>query len=155
MTPEQFEQVRTTARIIAIESVLASQKYKINFTLRCEAAQVVKTAVRMGMGIGILYQDAVANNLARGNLKLINVPELKEVGMKSVIAYDGRKPLSSIAQQFLELLRESKQPGHKSDEQRIAGINTASGRRQKLKKPQAMVTKSSRKYPSLHPRSVA
>ena len=116
-----------------IESVLTSQGYKINFALRCEVSQAVKAAVRTGLGIGILYRNAVATPLIKGSLKLVNVPELKEMGMKSVIAYDGRKPLSSIAQEFLELLRESKQPGHKSDEQLIAGIMTASGRRQKPK----------------------
>ena len=88
------------------ESVLTSQGYKMNFAVRCETSQAVKTAVRAGLGIGILFQDAVAIQLAKGSLKLVNVPDLRKMGIKSVIAYDGRKPLSSIAQEFLTLLRQ-------------------------------------------------
>jgi LysR substrate binding domain len=62
----------------------------------------------MGMGVGILYRNAVASRIARGNLRLINVPELKEMGIKSFIIYDKRKPLSLIAQEFLQILREGK-----------------------------------------------
>ena len=78
----------------------------MNFALRCETSQAVKAAVRTGLGIGILFQNAVAAQLAKGSLKLVNVPELREMGIKSVIAYDRRKPLSSIAQEFLTLLRQ-------------------------------------------------
>jgi DNA-binding transcriptional LysR family regulator len=78
----------------------------MNFAVRCETSQAVKTAVRAGLGIGILFQDAVAVQLAKGNFKLVNVPDLRKMGIKSVIAYDRRKPLSSIAQEFLTLLRQ-------------------------------------------------
>ena len=91
------------------ESMLASQGYKMNFAVRCETSQAVKTAVRAGLGIGILFQDAVAIQLAKGSLKLVNVPDLRKMGIKSVIAYDERKPLSSIAQEFLTLLRQRAQ----------------------------------------------
>jgi hypothetical protein len=36
---------------------------------------------------------------------LINVPELKELGLKSFIIYDRRKPLAPMAQEFLQILR--------------------------------------------------
>ena len=87
------------------ESVFASRGYKMNFAIRCETSQAVKTAVRAGLGIGILFQ-AVAIQLAKGSLKLVNVADLRKTGIKSVIAYDERKPLSSIAQEFLTLLRQ-------------------------------------------------
>jgi DNA-binding transcriptional LysR family regulator len=134
----------------SIESLLTRQRYKMNFTLRCEAYQVVKTAVRMGMGIGILYRDVVVSNLARGNLKLIHVPELKEIGMTSVVVYDGRKPLSPIARDFLALLREKKERAQKIEERVILRTSAVSGRERKVTKPQHAAAKTARKYPSLH-----
>jgi DNA-binding transcriptional LysR family regulator len=95
--------VRSPSRL---ESVLVSQGYKMNFAVRCDASHPVKAAVRAGLGIGITYQNAIATALAKRSLKLVNVPELKEMEMKSMIAYDGRKLLSSIAQEFLALLWE-------------------------------------------------
>ena len=94
-----------------IESVLTSRGYKMNFTLRCEVSQAIKAAVRRGLGIGILYQNEVETPLAKGSLKLVNVPELRQMEIKSFIAYDGRKPLSSIALEFVALLRERKKMG--------------------------------------------
>ena len=58
-------------------------------------SQSVKAAVRAGLGIGIVYQSAIESSLATGSLKLVNVPELKDMALNSVITYDGRKPLSS------------------------------------------------------------
>ena len=138
-----------------IESVLTSQGYRMNFTLRCEVSEAVKAAVRMGMGIGVVYQNAIARNIARGDLKLINVPELKEIGIQSFIVYDGRKPLSSIAQDFLALLRKRKQPVHKLDERMTALITGLNGRGSKPEKPQRSLTKGSRRNPLLRPPSVA
>jgi DNA-binding transcriptional LysR family regulator len=111
-----------------IESVLTSQGYKMNFTLRCEVSQAVKAGVRTGLGIGILYQDEVATPLAKGSLKLVNVPELRELGVKSWIAYDGRKPLSSIAQEFLALLRERTKRIEKMDDS-MTTVSTAIGQK--------------------------
>jgi DNA-binding transcriptional LysR family regulator len=91
-----------------LEKVLMNLGYRLNVALRCKASTTVKTAVRMGMGVGILYRNAVASRIARGNLRLINVPELKELGIKSFTIYDKRKPLSPIAQEFLRILREGK-----------------------------------------------
>jgi DNA-binding transcriptional LysR family regulator len=82
--------------------------YKVNIALRCEVSSAVKAAVRLGMGVGILYRNAVASRVARGNLSLINVPELKELGFKSFIICDRRKPLAPIAQEFLQILREKR-----------------------------------------------
>ena len=81
---------------------------KVNIALRCELSSTVKAAVRMGMGVGILYRNAVASRVAKGNLRIINVPELKELGIKSFIAYDKRKPLTPIAQEFFQMLLEKR-----------------------------------------------
>ena len=118
-------------------------------------SEAVKAAVRMGMGIGILYKSAVARRLANGNLKMVHVPELKALGIKSYIVYDRRRPLSPIAEEFLELLRQTKQSGYQDSGQVIAGIGGRGGRARKIGKPQTAVVKSSRKYPSPLPPSVA
>src|SRR4029077_13644598 len=131
-----------------IQNVLKSRGYAMNFAFRCEMSQSVNAAVRAGLGIGIVYQNAIATPLAKGSLKLVNVPELKEMGMKSVIAYNGRKPLSPTAQDFLALLRERKQSVHKTNERLIGNIAATSGNGRKLKKSHAVLIKSSRKYPS-------
>ena len=137
-----------------IENMLASRGYMMNFAFRCEMSQSVKAAVRAGLGIGIVYQNAIATPLANGSLKLVNVPELKEMGMKSVIAYDGRKPLSSIAAEFLALLHKETKQSEKFDKL-ISPISTLNGKERKESKLQRVSLKTPRKYPSLHPRSVA
>jgi DNA-binding transcriptional LysR family regulator len=90
------------------ERMFTNLGYKVNIAFRCELSSAVKAAVRMGMGVGVLYRNAVASRVARGNLKLINIPELKAMSIKSFIAYDKRKPLSVIAQQFLQTVLEKR-----------------------------------------------
>jgi DNA-binding transcriptional LysR family regulator len=90
------------------EKMFTNLGYKVNIALRCEVSSAVRAAVRIGMGVGILYRNAVASRVARGNLSLINVPELKEMGFKSFIIYDRRKPLAPMAQEFLQILRQKK-----------------------------------------------
>ena len=123
--------VRSPSRL---ESVLVSQGYKMNFAVRCDASHPVKAAVRAGLGIGITYRNAIAPSLAERSLKLVNVPEIKEMEMKSVIAYDRRKPLSSIAQEFLARLRERAKRVETIDS-RVTAITPLNGRKRKLQPP--------------------
>jgi DNA-binding transcriptional LysR family regulator len=97
--------MRTGGRI---EKVLMSQGCKVNIAVRCQAGESVKAAVRMGMGIGILYRNAIAGRLATGKLKLINVPELNQLRFNSFVIYNRRRPLSPCAQEFLQMLREKR-----------------------------------------------
>jgi len=91
-----------------LERVLMDLGYRLNVALRCEASLSVKEAVRMGMGVGILYESAVARRVAQGSLRLINVPELKQMGIQSYIIFDKRKPLAPMAQEFLQILHEKR-----------------------------------------------
>ena len=95
--------VRTGGRI---EHALRSQRHRVNITVRCEASAAVKAAVGLGMGVGVLYRNAIASRIASGTLKLINVPELKEMGVQSFIIFDKRKPIPRIAGEFLAMLRK-------------------------------------------------
>ena len=91
-----------------LEKVLMGLGHRMNVALRCEASSIVKAAVRMGMGVGILYRNAVATRVATGDLRLLNVPELKEMGIESSIIYHQRKPLTPMAQEFLQMLRQKR-----------------------------------------------
>ena len=102
-----------------LEKVLTNLGYRMNVALRCEASTTVKAAVRMGMGVGILYRNAIASRVAKGNLKIINVPELKEMGIKSFVVYDKRKALAPMAQEFLQILREKANLPIASNDKRI------------------------------------
>jgi DNA-binding transcriptional LysR family regulator len=95
--------VRTGGRI---EHALRSHRQPVNISVRCEASAAVKAAVGLGMGVGVLYRNAVASRVANGTLKLIDVPELKEMGVQSFIIYDKRKPIAPVAAEFLEMLRQ-------------------------------------------------
>jgi DNA-binding transcriptional LysR family regulator len=97
--------VRTGGRI---EHALRNHRHRVNITVRCEASAAVKAAVGLGMGVGVLYRNAVASRIASGTLKLINVPELKEMGVQSFIIFDKRKPIPPIAGEFLAMLRKRK-----------------------------------------------
>jgi DNA-binding transcriptional LysR family regulator len=77
--------------------------YKPNLAMECRANECVKTAVRKGIGVGILFRESVEDDQ---DLKIINVPELKTVEAKSYIIWDKYKPLTLLAQAFLQLLRE-------------------------------------------------
>jgi DNA-binding transcriptional LysR family regulator len=101
-----------------LEKVLMSLGYRMNVALRCEASATVKAAVRMGMGVGILYRNAVATRVAEGDLRLLNVPGLKEMGIKSSIIYDRQKRLTPMAQEFLQMLREKRDSTIAVSEQR-------------------------------------
>ena len=109
-----------------LERVLMSMGYRLNVALRCEASTTVKAAVRMGMGVGILYRNAVASRVAKGNLRLLNVPELKQMAIQSFIAFDKRKPLAPMAQEFLQILHEKRdsQPG--VNDRRVQVVNARS-----------------------------
>ena len=101
-----------------IENVLTASGHRMNVALRCEASSAVKAAVRLGMGVGVLYRHDASNEVASGNIRLLNVPELKKVEIKSFIIYDPRRPLAPMAQEFLKILREKRKPAIAVNEKR-------------------------------------
>jgi len=109
-----------------LEKVLMNLGYRMNVALRCDASTAVKAAVRLGMGVGILYRNAVARRVARGSLSLIDVPELKQLGIKSFIAYDKRKPLTPMAQEFFQMLLEKRNSKSEADEKTPRIVNRRS-----------------------------
>ena len=52
--------------------------------------------------------EGIAKAVARRHLRLVNVPELKEMGINSFIVYQKERPLAPIAEDFLRVMREQK-----------------------------------------------
>lgn len=91
-----------------IQRILLEQGYASNICVECENSEAVKAAAQIGMGVGVLYRNVVEHEILRGDLKLLNVPELRKMHVESFIIYDRRRPLSPPAQDFLHMLRENR-----------------------------------------------
>lgn len=87
-----------------IQRILLEQGYASNICVECENSEAVKAAAQIGMGVGVLYRNVVEHEILRGDLKLLNVPELRKMHVESFIIYDRRRPLSPPAQDFLQSL---------------------------------------------------
>jgi DNA-binding transcriptional LysR family regulator len=72
--------------------------------MRCESSEAVKTQVKMGVGLGMLYQDLIESDLKSGDFQVIRVPKL-DFDSKSCIVYRKDRALSPNTQKFLSLLR--------------------------------------------------
>lgn len=84
---------------------LTRRGYELKFAARFGAIEAVKTAVLGGMGVGVLFRSRLESELARGELKVIDVPELSEIVLRSFFVY--RRSRSSLnARKFRELLRK-------------------------------------------------
>ena len=80
---------------------------RINISMRFESPAALEHAVQHNMGIAIIYEEMVKNNLKRGEFKAINIPGWKMEG-QSYIMYLNDRPLSECASDFLKLLRSSR-----------------------------------------------
>gem|GEM_PF-661867 len=89
---------------------LEQMGFKLNIVMECESSEIVKAAVRSGIGMGLLYRDIVESDLRTGYLKAIEIPELKRIDVKSFIIYHKGIPLSPAAQDFLAFLPHCREP---------------------------------------------
>jgi DNA-binding transcriptional LysR family regulator len=80
--------------------------------MRCESPEAIKIAVREEIGIGILYENAVKSEIKKGEFKVIKLSDLKLEG-ESWIIYRRDKALSSMAVDFLRLLRDWRDRGQR------------------------------------------
>jgi DNA-binding transcriptional LysR family regulator len=84
---------------------LLRRGFKLNIAAQCEVCEAVKAAVRRGLGAGLLNRDSLERDLGNGDLVEIRVPSPQEI---KFIIYDKRRSLSSIAQDFRQLLLENR-----------------------------------------------
>jgi len=87
---------------------LKQRGFTPNIAMRCDSPDAVKSAVKMKIGVGILFQEAIAYELNKGEFKLIKLPPGDICG-ESFIVYRKGRPLSKAIQDFLKLLREHRQ----------------------------------------------
>ena len=71
--------------------------------MHCDSPEALNAAVKMGIGIGFLYRDAVQPEISRGEMMCAKVPELK-LRANTVLAYHKARPLNVHAREFLALV---------------------------------------------------
>jgi len=94
---------------------LERQGYKLNVFLECESAETVKIATMKGLGLGILWRDRLKAEIKRGDVKIVEIPELGKMEAQTFIVYHKERPLSPSAQDFLDLLHQSRQRSDRWD----------------------------------------
>jgi DNA-binding transcriptional LysR family regulator len=87
---------------------LKRQGLTLNVTMRCKSPDVLKAAVRRKMGVGVLFYNQIEKNIKRRDFKALNFSRLPKLVGNSYIVYSKTKPLSSVAGEFLTLLRSRK-----------------------------------------------
>jgi DNA-binding transcriptional LysR family regulator len=81
--------------------------HKPKISMRCESPEALKTAVRSGAGIGILFYDSIREEVRRNEFAVVKLAGI-DLASHSYILYAKNKPLSAPAQEFLTLLRASR-----------------------------------------------
>jgi LysR family transcriptional regulator, low CO2-responsive transcriptional regulator len=87
-------------------AVFAKNGTSLKITMRCATPEAVKETVRHGASIGILYGDAVKREIDQGEFKAIRIKGF-DVTRQTYVVYLKERPLSSLAREFLSLLRAS------------------------------------------------
>ena len=103
--------IRTRRKLSPSKQILQEverQGFEPNVLMKCDSAQGVKVVVGQGLGIGLLYRGHVEKEIRTGELKALNVTGLKK-HVQSFIIYRAERPISPVAHEFLELLRQSRE----------------------------------------------
>jgi DNA-binding transcriptional LysR family regulator len=88
---------------------LERQGYELNVFMECESAEAVKVATMKGLGLGILWRDHLKAEIKRGDITIVKIPNLGKMEAQTFIVYHKERALSSSAQDFLDLLHQSRQ----------------------------------------------
>lgn len=81
------------------------QGMELNIAMRCESPDAVKTAVKAGIGVGILFEDFVKSDVRKGSLKIVGLDGLS-LDSSSFVIYRKDRPLSPVARRFRGILRD-------------------------------------------------
>jgi len=87
---------------------LESRGFDLKISLQCNARESVKMAVKKGLGIGLLFDVPTESDLELDDMRIMNVPELREIRHQSYVIYPRGSKLSPNARNFLETLRQLK-----------------------------------------------
>ena len=83
---------------------LRKQGYRPNIAMRCETPEAVKAAVSEQLGIGILYDRLLSDDLARGRFRQLQIEGISVAGTTYIVLQQHR-PISACGSAFLKLLR--------------------------------------------------
>ena len=83
---------------------LRGRGYNPKVVLECESPESLKMAVKQRLGIGILYDEIVKEDIHKGIFKAVSIPGLSHKAT-SYLIYHRERPLSPSAEAFLTLLR--------------------------------------------------
>jgi DNA-binding transcriptional LysR family regulator len=89
----------------ALLSALRNEGLKPKVVLRCESPEAIKMAVKQKLGIGIVFEEVVKEEIARGLFKRVRIPGFPAEA-KAYVIYHKHRSLSPSAEAFLNLIRE-------------------------------------------------
>jgi LysR family transcriptional regulator, transcriptional activator of the cysJI operon len=88
---------------------MRKQGVDLKVVMRCDTPEGVKEVVRNKLGVGLLFRGSVEDNIKRGEFKAIKLPADPIEGTYYLV-YHKTRPLSPLAQDFLTLLRQQRDP---------------------------------------------
>jgi molybdate transport repressor ModE-like protein len=98
----------TTGMASAVDKMLAHLVHEglgTKIAVQCGSPASVKIVVKNKVGLGILFQDMVIQDIKNNLFKVLEIPGLA-LTVQSYIVYYKDRPLSPSAQDFLALLRQ-------------------------------------------------
>jgi DNA-binding transcriptional LysR family regulator len=93
---------------------IRDQGLEFKVAMYCDGPTEIKAAVCQKMGVGIVFENALKAEVASGEFKILKVCGLELEG-ESFIVYSKKRPLSPLAHEFLELLRNVRAKSEKLD----------------------------------------
>jgi DNA-binding transcriptional LysR family regulator len=86
---------------------LQAMGVKLNICMRCEPIGALKSAVASGLGMGFFHRNIVDAEIKRGDVKVINIPQLRKVEMTWFLQYLSDAALSREANDLRILLHRT------------------------------------------------
>lgn len=80
--------IKGTANRMTLDDYFYNNDIKINEVLNIHTSEVIIGAIKRNLGIGYVMKDLVADELARGTLKEIKMPNLPKIGISLVYVKD-------------------------------------------------------------------
>jgi DNA-binding transcriptional LysR family regulator len=96
-------------RLSAIEKVLKNldEGMQAKAAIRCATPEAVKTMVKKGVGVGILYGGSVMQEIRRRMFTRISIPG-QSLAIQTYLVYYKDRPFSEHAREFLTVLRKKR-----------------------------------------------
>jgi DNA-binding transcriptional LysR family regulator len=89
---------------------LIRRGYGPNIVLEFIAPDAVKVAVQQELGVGLLFRSRIKADIEKGDVRVIEVSELRELTHKSLIIYRKQNSPSPMTQEFIQILRGMRTP---------------------------------------------